>query len=169
MQYFITNVTKYNHTIHFNWWSLSKIYWVFSSTAMTDPPQPFLWQWEMRSSKHNLGSTSVTAVYLILHHTGPEYFRMEMSRNNADNALVPCIVRPSVAMVLTCRIKESSGLILGFRPANERWCYFAMTSLIGWGQLPRSNHGPCLPWWSFSVVCYLSSLRILYLCLCLLK
>ena len=27
-----------------------------------------------------------------------------------------------------------SGLILGLRPANERWCYFVMTSLIGWAQ-----------------------------------
>ena len=25
-----------------------------------------------------------------------------------------------------------TGLILGFRPANERWCYFVTTSLIGW-------------------------------------
>ena len=27
-----------------------------------------------------------------------------------------------------------SGLILGLRPANERWCYFVTTSLIGWAQ-----------------------------------
>ena len=28
----------------------------------------------------------------------------------------------------------SSGLILGFRPASERQCYFVTTSLIGWVQ-----------------------------------
>ena len=27
-----------------------------------------------------------------------------------------------------------TGLILGFCSANERWCYFVMTSLIGWAQ-----------------------------------
>ena len=27
-----------------------------------------------------------------------------------------------------------SGLILGLRPANDRWHYFVTTSLIGWAQ-----------------------------------
>ena len=27
-----------------------------------------------------------------------------------------------------------TGMILGLRPANERWCYFVTTSLIGWAQ-----------------------------------
>ena len=29
---------------------------------------------------------------------------------------------------------QSTGLILGLRPANERQRYFVMTSLIGWAQ-----------------------------------
>ena len=28
----------------------------------------------------------------------------------------------------------AAGLILGLRPANERWGYFVTTSLIGWTQ-----------------------------------
>ena len=28
----------------------------------------------------------------------------------------------------------ATGMILGLRPANERWHYFVMTSLIGWVQ-----------------------------------
>ena len=28
----------------------------------------------------------------------------------------------------------TTGMILGLRPANERWRYFVMTSLIGWVQ-----------------------------------
>ena len=28
-----------------------------------------------------------------------------------------------------------TGLILGLRPANDRWRYFVMTSLIGWAQI----------------------------------
>ena len=27
-----------------------------------------------------------------------------------------------------------AGLILGLRPANERWCYFVTMSLIDWAQ-----------------------------------
>ena len=30
--------------------------------------------------------------------------------------------------------REYTGLILGLRPANERWRYFVTTSLIGWPQ-----------------------------------
>ena len=33
-----------------------------------------------------------------------------------------------------------AGLILGLRPANERWCYFVTTSLIGWAQ---AYNQPC--------------------------
>ena len=29
---------------------------------------------------------------------------------------------------------DITGLIIGLRPANERWCYFVTTSLIGWAQ-----------------------------------
>ena len=32
------------------------------------------------------------------------------------------------------KYKHITGLILGFRPANERWRYFVTTSLIGWVQ-----------------------------------
>ena len=55
----------------------------------------------------------------------------EVLLNDYPRALyifAPCVVS-SLAMVLN----TESGLILGLRPANERWRYFA-TSLIGWAQ-----------------------------------
>ena len=34
-----------------------------------------------------------------------------------------------------------TGLILDLRPANERWCYFVTTSLVGWAQARISPVG----------------------------
>ena len=44
-----------------------------------------------------------------------------------------------ISMMLWCVVcmgwqRRYSGLILGLHPANERWCYFVTTSLIGWVQ-----------------------------------
>ena len=71
------------------------------------------------------------------------------------DALAPCIVKSTAAMVLTMQDKQilvfnvgvfpapvpsemienpNTGLILGLRPANERWRYFVTMSLIGWAQ-----------------------------------
>ena len=40
--------------------------------------------------------------------------------------------------MITCIKYVNAGLILGFRPANERQRYFVMTSLIG-GHKPKIN------------------------------
>ena len=47
-----------------------------------------------------------------------------------SNWLIICLLNSLAPS--RCR---SSGLILGLRPANERWCYIVMMSLIGWMQV----------------------------------
>ena len=36
-------------------------------------------------------------------------------------------------------LSESTGLILGLHPANERWNYFVTTSLVGWSQAQNQS------------------------------
>ena len=43
------------------------------------------------------------------------------------------------------------GLVLGMRPANERWRYFVTTSLTGWAQTQNQAWGLCIISWLISL------------------
>ena len=67
---------------------------------------------------------------LILHTTLSQMWLISISmRLHKSWKSVPPACATSIAMLLL-----DTGLILGLRPANERWHYFVMTSLIGWVQ-----------------------------------
>ena len=56
----------------------------------------------------------------------------EESMNNEINQFFPVLFVPCIHAYISQ--EYITGLILGLRPANERWRYFVTTSLIGWVQ-----------------------------------
>ena len=60
-------------------------------------------------------------------------------------------------------MRHYTGLILGLRPASERWCYFITTSLIEWAQTwnQPSYNMPCYP---RQMIMKLVKMQMFYLC-----
>ena len=58
----------------------------------------------------------------------------QLAAGNAISNLVGAALSGDAASTVSAASgkKYTAGLILGLRPANERWHYFITTSLIGW-------------------------------------
>ena len=50
-----------------------------------------------------------------------------------QHQMISCL-KTAVVFDGASSLNVNTGLILGLRPANERWRYFVTTSLIGWAQ-----------------------------------
>ena len=138
-----TPITKYEANID----EISNDFKIMTllATAGKTTPTPYLDSliWNVKSLK------LVKIVHLLISSTNARFQRLYNMRGTR-------IVAPEMAY---CKHElEHAGLILGLRPANERWCYFVTTSLIGRSQ--AENH----PWtWYFLFQrtrwCLLKSIR----------